>query len=76
MCTKEKMHKDINSKKRLELKKHAFNICKSDFYCNFATDSSAPALSLAFFRGCERKVRAAQGTPLPKIEAVGDGRGK
>ena len=24
--------------------------------------------------GCGRKVRAAQGAPLPKIEAVGDGR--
>ena len=32
-----------------------------------------PALPLALHEG-ERKVRAAQGAPLPKVEAIGDSR--
>ncbi len=43
------------------------------FLCiNFAAQKQNLGLSLALW--CERKVRAAQGTPLPKIEAIGDSR--
>lgn len=44
------------------------------FFCYLCSkEDSAPALSLVPLR-CERKVRAAQSTPLPKIEATGDDR--
>ena len=52
-------------------------------FITFASRKQCPGLPLVFVRivlhgilygDDERKVRAAQGTPLPKIEAVGDSR--
>ena len=41
---------------------------------NFVVWKQCPGSAAGVTRWCERKVRAAQGTPLPKIEAAGDGR--
>ena len=42
------------------------------FFLTFAPRKQCLGLSLVPWH--ERKVRAAQGTPLPKIEAIGDNR--
>jgi len=44
------------------------------FNCKYIQDSSAPVLSLVFLY--ERKVRAAKGTPLAKLQAIGNSRSK
>ena len=41
---------------------------------NFVVWKQCPGSAAGVTCWCERKVRAAQGTPLPKIEAAGDGR--
>ena len=42
-------------------------------YVSLQLECRFPALPLALHEG-ERKVRAAQGAPLPKVEAIGDSR--
>lgn len=44
------------------------------FLLSLPLESSVPALSPVFIFECGRKVRAAQGAPLLKVEAAGDGR--
>jgi len=43
-----------------------------DYFLYFCARKQTLGLSLAL--RCERKVRAAQGAPHPKIDAIGDGR--
>jgi len=44
------------------------------YFITFVGSKTVPRLYRWSLSGGERKVRAAQGAPLPKIEAIGDSR--